>query len=64
MASNVVQIRIDGFPEALFAMRTEMARFLRAEAETESDPRFARRLGELADVFEAGGRGDTDGGGQ
>ncbi len=56
MADGHITIDMTKWPEALFAIRKEMAKLLRDEAETESDPRFARRLRELADVFEAGGR--------
>lgn len=47
-------LSIDGMPEALAAMRRELARVLEAEAEAEADPRLARRLREIAAAFECG----------
>lgn len=45
---------IKNIPELIFEVRREMARVLREEADTEADPRMARRLRELSDRFEAG----------
>lgn len=54
MATNRFTVDITKFPEALFAMRKQMAALLRSEAETEADPRIARRLIEIANMFEVG----------
>jgi hypothetical protein len=53
---NYVELRISDMPEVLAAMRREIATLLRDEAESEADPRIARRLCALADTFEVGVR--------
>lgn len=54
MASNRIEIEIEGWPEALWVMRAAMARILREAADAESSPFVAKRLREIADDFEAG----------
>jgi hypothetical protein len=54
MAASKFTIEITKFPEALWAMRKELAGLLRSEADAEADPRIARRLREIAATFEAG----------
>jgi hypothetical protein len=54
VASSTLTIKVTEWPEALFAMRKAMADMLRAEAEAEGDPNFARKLRALAADFEAG----------
>lgn len=49
-----VRVSIESLPEALALMRREMANLLRREAGFESHPLVAKRLRELANVFEAG----------
>lgn len=49
----IARISIADIPEVLHALRCELANLLR-EAAMDEDPRVARRLREIAAVFEAG----------
>lgn len=51
-------VRLADMPEALHALRAEMARLLREFADEEVSPHTAARLREVADVFEVGARLD------
>jgi hypothetical protein len=61
MASNHMVIDIKGWPEALFAITRACGDAIRREAESEADPRFARKLFEIAAQFEAGVIGEPMG---
>lgn len=54
MIASKVTINVANWPEMLFAIRAEMSRRLREEAESESDPRLQRKLHKIADRFEVG----------
>lgn len=58
MASNELTVVVDvkNVPEIVFELRREMAKILRDEAEGEH-PLVAKKLREVADVFEVGNRG-------
>jgi hypothetical protein len=49
-------LSVKDLPEMVWLLRSSMAELLRDEASTEADPRIARRLREIADVFEVGGK--------
>lgn len=55
-----VTLTITGLPEALWAMRQEMARLLMSQADTEVSLLVAARLREIAASFEAGIGVDLD----
>jgi hypothetical protein len=54
MSTHTIEIRIADMPEVIFALRRELAKVLKREAEAETDPTVARRLYETADKFEIG----------
>lgn len=56
MAKMSMRIDVLNVPELVWQTRQAMADLLREEAESEADPRIARRLMEIAGVFETGGR--------
>lgn len=56
MAKMSMRIDVLHVPELVWQTRQAMADLLREEAESEADPRIARRLREIAGVFETGGR--------
>lgn len=56
MASSRLTINVENMPEVIARIRVEMAGVLRHEADAEADPRVARRLREIADIFEVGGK--------
>jgi len=51
-------IDVRGIPELVWACRHELAQVLRQEAESEAYPLLKRRLGEIANRFEAGQFGE------
>lgn len=53
MAALSCTLTVTRMPEALAAMRAEIARLVR-EVALDEDPRVAARLRELADAFECG----------
>lgn len=57
MASNKVELSIRDMPECLWELRHLMARMLRDAADGEPEI-VAKKLYELATVFEVGGVGD------
>lgn len=54
MASSQLTIDVKNMPELIHALLVRMSNLLREEAESESDPRVARKLLEIAARFEAG----------
>lgn len=54
MAASSFTISITDMPEAIWALRREMARLLRIQAETDVSLLVAQRLRDIADAFEAG----------
>ncbi len=55
-AATKITVSVEDMPETLVYMRNELAAILRAEADSEADPRIARRLRSIAASFEAGQR--------
>lgn len=55
MATNHLTFDVRNMPEVLWEMRRQLAQILRDEAEGE-DPRVARKLREIAALFEVGRR--------
>lgn len=54
-----IEVSLHEMPELIWQVRREMARFLRREAKREGELQVvADRLRGLADIFEAGGRGE------
>lgn len=58
----VVEIKVADMPEVLARMRGEMAGLIREAADAEAYPQVARRLREVAAVFETGKTGLGDAG--
>lgn len=56
MASSKLTINVEKMPEMIARLRLEFSNLLREEAEAEADPRIARRLREIAAIFEVGGK--------
>lgn len=56
MVKPVIVVDVQGMPEVIFAVRKEMANLLRRESNTETHPLLSKRLRQLADEFEAGGK--------
>lgn len=54
MADAHLTIDVMNMPELIFHIRMEFAGVLREEADSEADPRIARRLREIAARFETG----------
>lgn len=52
-----LSVDVSKLPDVVWAIRREMANFLRREAEVEAIPLVARRLRELAAQFETGQTG-------
>jgi PHD/YefM family antitoxin component YafN of YafNO toxin-antitoxin module len=54
--AGVGKITLDliNWPEGLAMVRSELAKMLREEADSDADPRIARKLREIAARFEAG----------
>jgi len=58
MAHTTMTIKLAEWAEGLAAVRMELVKLIREEADADADPRVARRLREIADIFEVGGRID------
>jgi len=54
VTENTLTIKVTQIPELVWSARKAMADVLRREAESESSPATARRLREIAAMFEAG----------
>jgi hypothetical protein len=54
MTQHTIEVRIADMPEVIFALRRELAKVLKREAEAETNPLVARRLYETAEQFEIG----------
>lgn len=50
----LVELSIGDIPEVIWALRSEMAKVLREEADADANPAVSRRLREIASAFEAG----------
>ena len=61
LKSGVLEVRLADMPEVLSGLRREMASILREAADEEMIPRTAKRLREIANVFECGQREDDRG---
>ena len=53
MATSIITVDIKNMPEVIWAVRREMAKILREEADDEMHRYFARKLRSLANRFEA-----------
>ncbi len=49
-----MRVSLEKLPEVLSALRVNLANILREEAGSECDPKVARRLREVAEMFEVG----------
>lgn len=55
-----IGVSVNDMPETIYNLRKEFATMLNAEAESEGDPKIARRLREIAAAFEVGQKNETE----